>query len=336
MNWDDTYDLWQDEIDKSDRDKKYYWLLLLLLLSKGEASARKRIVRAALGVGIIRGGTFNPDDRAALRKLRTAAMVEWRNLSEDMRRGFHGNMSAKDMRKLVWDEAARGGPTGGGTTRGGPAGIMGEHLSSETARVLALLDATIAAANKKALADDQRRVIEDSITDMLANIDRNVEYHTSRLGETVVRMSGPSGRRDALLAYLDGGPTGEPWSLHRGYMRSSTVEHARALFRNLVVTSALASGIRHFRMDMPTDSVTAGITESSTVGRHAWRVRDIAEWGALVAAANNLRTYGSSFETFGFGFDDFSYLIPVTGDNIEAATAHGESLRAQHIAGRTA
>ncbi len=159
--------------------------------------------------------------------------------------------------------------------------------------------------------------------DALANIARNLRFDLERLYETTVRMTGPRSRPEAMRDYLGGQ---KPWSLNENNMRLSTSAHVRGIHRRRTVTEGTASGITHYRLDLPRQRL-GDIGPGSQLSPYLWTVRPLSEWNDIADRFNRSRKSASSFDTLGFFHNDPSYVVPVPPVFILDAEKHGAKLR---------
>lgn len=159
--------------------------------------------------------------------------------------------------------------------------------------------------------------------DALANIARNLRFDLERLYETTVRMTGPRSRPEAMRDYLGGQ---KPWSLNENNMRLSTSAHVRGIHRRRTVTEGTASGITHYRLDLPRQRV-GDIGPGSQLSPYLWTVRPLSEWNDIADSFNRSRKSASSFDTLGFFHNDPSYVVPVPPVFLLDAEKHGAKLR---------
>lgn len=159
--------------------------------------------------------------------------------------------------------------------------------------------------------------------DALANIARNLRFDLERLYETTVRMTGPRSRPEAMRDYLGGQ---KPWSLNENNMRLSTSAHVRGIHRRRTVTEGTASGITHYRLDLPRQRL-GDIGPGSQLSPYLWTVRPLSEWNDIADHFNRSRKSASSFDTLGFFHNDPSYVVPVPPVFLLDAEKHGAKLR---------
>ena len=169
-------------------------------------------------------------------------------------------------------------------------------------------------------------------TDALINIARNLGYHLDRVTETTLRLSGRFGTPSGIDDFLDGGGSGRPWEMNRNDLRLSTTAHLRALHRRRTITEGIASGIAHYRLDVPTERLGM-VTPTSLTGAHAWQVKPLSEWREIADRYNRPRVQASSFDTLGFGFGDMTYVVPVPAVFLNAAVEQGRKWRGRLAAG---
>lgn len=202
--------------------------------------------------------------------------------------------------------------------------------------------------------DDQEEILSDAPVEVV----RNGRWEWERFQETVAGRLATSSR-DEILDYVNGTddarqtrskvtgnlapgspmhrrtrggdlrehnpPTGG-WRANRGWMKLSIASHVRAMHRRRAVTEALADGIVHFRLDIPSRRL-GKIDPQGQLGPHLWRVRDYEAWLEVQKAANSGRIASSSFPGLGFGFGDLSYIVPVPAIHLDAAVRQGAGFR---------
>ncbi len=312
MDWDEYYDEWQASIDGADDRSSRYWALLLLLLMSGERTVRNKMRDAALAIRIRRGGFFA--DPAATRKFRTAAYTA------------AGEFGAW-VNKTLGSIPRNADPRASLPAITGRNGAFAESMLRDEAHAMVVhLNKLRMAHGQPLLATpDLADEYEDTLFDMLLNISRNSAYERDRVVESAVRLSGPGSRRDTLLSWLLGNAKGgEEWHVNRNNMQLSTAEHTRAFHRRAAIAEGDRLGVQHYRMDVPTG---AKFSPKGVMAEHVWRVRTKDEWADIVAKANAQRVAASSFDSFGLGFGDISYLIPVALVLLDDAREHGEEKR---------
>jgi len=354
MSW-TTY--WQGQakaIDETEEQTESAWKEALVVLLLWERWMRRRTVRAAMGLPIVRGGWIDTADRTAIRVYRANVRRDAERMAREVRFGLGaGGGGGGDMRPI-------------GKTRRLPPGPLIDNLDDVIDRVppVKIPQVDIDGGEKvtvpgvdggrgrtiivprdmtpQDLEEIEREInrlpeaggeLEDRWElgyDALVNIARNAGYEARRVTETVVRLTGRMNRREDIQAYMDGGKGGEPWRMNRNNMRLSTTAHIRGLHRRRAIAQGIKSGVTHYRLDVPRSRLKH-LSPHGRVSQQLWRVRTLPEWQHIHRGLNAGRVAASGFDTLGLRFGDFSYVVPVPAVYMGQAVASGRRLRGRWL-----
>jgi len=183
--------------------------------------------------------------------------------------------------------------------------------------------ATTAAPLKgRSMDSTQKAKIGPSIQikgELLGKEDLVIEGHV----EGVVRQTGRfSGPKD-IASTFEGD---SEWRMNRNNMRLSTAQHVRALHRRRTVSEGRASGVAHYRLDVPRDRLK-DLAQHGRIARNLWTVRTLTDWERLFNELNAVRVSGAGFDTLGLHHGDYTYITPVPPIYLEQAIRHGRRLR---------
>ena len=365
-------DYWQDQIDAVDATEEQTeraWERALLALLLWERWMRRRVVRGAMDLPVVRGGFLDTRDRAAMTRFRAQVYRDAERATREARRALGVGVTRREMRLITERRTLPEGfvrdeldavidrippaaplpadvPSGPGakpiTPRPGRGarGAVPAAVAEDATPVVA--PKTLTPAMLKEIEQELGKLpptggaLEDRWDvgyDAIANIARNLGYEFRRVTETVVgRLTGRANRREDIIAYMDGGERGKPWTMNRNNMRLSTTAHIRAAHRRRNVSEGVAKGITHYRLDVPSSRLRS-LGRSGLMGRYIWQVKPLSEWNRISTRLNARRVAASSFDTLGLHHNDFSYVVPVPAVYMRAATRQGRKLRGRFLAG---
>ena len=352
MSW-DTY--WQGQakaIDETEKQTRTAWKEALAVMLLWERWMRRRTVRGAMNLPIIRGGWIDTSKRAEITRYRAAVRRDAERMAREVRLGL--GAGGDDMRPI-------------GKTRRLPPGPLIDNLDDVIHRVPPVIipQVDIDGGEKvtvpgvdggrgrtvvvpRDMTPEDLEEIEREINrlpeaggeledrwelgyDALVNIARNAGYEARRVTETVVRLTGRMNRREDIQAYMDGGGKGgERWRMNRNNMRLSTTAHIRGLHRRRAIAQGIKSGVRHYRLDVPKSRLGKFATKGR-VADQLWRVRTLPEWQRIHRSMNAGRVAASGFDTLGLRFGDYSYVVPVPAVYMGQAVASGRKLRGRWL-----
>lgn len=184
-------------------------------------------------------------------------------------------------------------------------------------------------------ADQRARAVSDLLDvgqDAVLNIARHLDFELERVMEAAIRVSGPLGRLESFTSWLDGSPTNlssQPWQMNRNNLRLSTVAHLRAIHRRRTISEGIASGVAHYRLDVPTARL-GQVSAGGTLAPHLWQVRTLKEWADITDTINARRSTPTSFDTLGLVHNDPSYVIAVPSVFLRDAIESGRRLRSRY------
>lgn len=352
MSWSTYWKGQVDAIDETEKQTESAWKEALVVLLLWERWMRRRTVRGAMGLPIVRGGWIDTSKRDALRVYRAKVRRDAEYMTRQIRIGLGAGGRGGDSPVI-------------GYSRRLPPGPLRIHLDDVIDRVPPVvipdpdIDDTLTIppiGDKRPrrvpipsdVTPEQIAEIEEEISnlpeaggdledrwelgyDALVNIARNAGYEARRVTETVVRLTGRMNRREDIQAYMDGeGKGGEPWRMNRNNMRLSTTAHLRGLHRRRSIAEGIKADVPYFRLDVPKSRLES-LTTHGIVSKQLWRVRTLPEWQEIHLKINAGQVSASGFDTLGLRFNDFSYVVPVPPIYYPQAVASGRKLRSRWL-----
>lgn len=354
MSWSSYWQGQVEAIDETEKQTEVAWKEALAVLLLWERWMRRRTVRGAMGLPIVRGGWIDSSDRGALRVYRSKVRRDAERMAREIRIGLGAGGRGGEIRPI-------------GSSRRLPPGPLLSNLDDVIRRVppIVIPPLDIEGGDRvtvpgrdggrprriiipRDMTPEELQEIEREIAnlpeaggdledrwelgyDALVNIARNAGYEARRVTETVVRLTGRMNRREDIQAYMDGGGKGgEPWRMNRNNMRLSTTSHIRGLHRRRAIAQGIKADVTHYRLDVP-KSRLGSLSPGGRVSDQLWRVRTLPEWQGINRRLNAGQVSASGFDTLGLRFGDFSYVVPVPAIYMGQAVASGRKLRGRWL-----
>lgn len=350
MPWQEYWRDQVDAIDKTERETESAWKEALVGLLIWERWLRRRTVRAAFDLPVVRGGWLDTSDRAAFRRFRSNVRRDSEFANRGLRRRLGLGSGRDEVRRITQSRSLPLGPIRNHLDRVGRRVPLAIALRGDRGRGVGIRVPGVAGDIyvPNDLTPGELQQIEQDIAnlpdsggfledrwelgyDSMLNIARNLGYDLRRVTESVVRLTGRMNRREDIQAFMDGGPRGRSWQFNRNNMRLSVTSHMRGMHRRRSIASGIDAGVTHYRLDIP-KSRRGDVGQGGHLSRQLWRVRTLGEWQTVHRGLNAGRISASGFDTLGMHHGDFSYVVPVPQLYFADAIRHGNKLRARHAA----